>query len=320
MDQANAGSRSGPRPGFGAEPGDAADTGASIETLLGRVFLTPRVVDERALEEFGAALRTLVREAHAREESLRRTGVEVKGIAEQLAKASASLREDLAGRASPGATEELRTLVRVEVERALAGRGVPGPGASTDPRAADDAATDVVRRASEAIERTAADAIVRLTALAQQTEAAAAGAQQAAGETEARVEALLRTLEARAAEVTIAADAARSGADDAASRLEREAREAATVLGAALSEFERRAQTVTTGLEAALLDFARRQDEASTVVRLRTDDALREATITLETRAEAARRTGDALAALVTRAEQVGRALHALSREGPAKG
>ncbi|MDX2132322.1 MAG: hypothetical protein SFY69_09745 [Planctomycetota bacterium] len=279
-----------------------ADPGASsLESTIERVFLTPRVVDERAFEDYAASLRALLRESHAREDALRRAGVEVKGIAEHLAQASSSLREQLSARPA-GATEELRTLVRVEVERALA-RGGAGAG---EPRGGGpDGHEDLPARLGEAIERAASEAVVRVTALARQVEASAA----AAGEAEARVRTLLRTLDERAGEVSRAVDASCSGAAESAAHLDRESRGAAATLGASLAEFERRAQTLSTGLEAALVDFERR------AARAREAPEAEDATA-LAARVDDARRVGEALAALVSRAEQVGRALHALTRGG----
>lgn len=66
-----------------------------VEALLERVFLTPRVVDQRAIDELSGSLKTLVREAGVQNKALATTTVEVKALSEQLRGASRELQTHL---------------------------------------------------------------------------------------------------------------------------------------------------------------------------------------------------------------------------------
>lgn len=76
-----------PAPARRDEPG--------VEALLEKVFLTPRVVDQRAFDEFSGSLRALVRDAAVQNKALATTTVEVKALSEQLRGASRELQTHL---------------------------------------------------------------------------------------------------------------------------------------------------------------------------------------------------------------------------------
>lgn len=96
-----------------------------VEATLEKVFLTPRVVDQRAVDELSGSLRTLVREAAVQNKALAMTTTEVKVLSEQLRGASRELQTHLQaaakGTAKPGArpaidAEQLEAIVARRVQ------------------------------------------------------------------------------------------------------------------------------------------------------------------------------------------------------------
>ena len=73
------------------------DAGSSVDALMDRMFLSPRVVDQRAYDELAGSLRTLVRDAAAQAKALEGTGAEVKLYGEQLRQATRELQERVEG-------------------------------------------------------------------------------------------------------------------------------------------------------------------------------------------------------------------------------
>lgn len=222
----------------------AAPRPGSIEEILDRVFLTPRVVDQRAYEELAERLKALVKEAASQTAALTTAAGEVRLLIESLRDASKELGDKVvaAERTSPGAAPDEALRLRVEAlvgESLLRQRSdarMPALEASGSCAAGSPFATEAIADAS----------VVRAAALAAQLDAQAT------------------SMEERAAQLREAEEAAN---------------EASLRLGAALIEAERRAQTVTTGFEAALADFVRRAADSQppTVEDLRaaTDEARR---------------------------------------------
>lgn len=106
-----------PIPGDGAAPaGDAASGGVgmavgmpTIDETIRRIFLSPRVIDQRSADELSESLRGLVRDAAAQGRSLAATASEVKGLGGHLREATQQLRErvETAARVVPGIDERV---------------------------------------------------------------------------------------------------------------------------------------------------------------------------------------------------------------------
>lgn len=131
-----------------------------------KVFLTPRVIDAGALDEYAAQLRTLLTEAAAREDSLRAAGREVSTISEALAETVKTLRGSLEQTPAATSTESIRDIVRSE----LANVTVPNAPAMNGEIGSR------VDSARAAVEAAADDAVIRVSALSQQVLAAGADA------------------------------------------------------------------------------------------------------------------------------------------------
>ncbi len=78
----------------GSQPLEA---GTPIDELMDRMFLSPRVVDQRAYDELAGSLKTLVRDAAAQARALEGTGAEVKLYGEQLRQATRELQDRVEG-------------------------------------------------------------------------------------------------------------------------------------------------------------------------------------------------------------------------------
>jgi hypothetical protein len=199
---------------------------ASVEEVISRVFLTPRVVDQRALDELGGELRALVREAAEREGTLRAVGAEVKAVGEALRESVASLRGTLEGGAK---LDEARV---EEIARAAGARAAAEALGARDVACGEAETLERLRAAHAAVQTAADESVLRVTALAKQ------------------IEGMCKSVEERVQSLIAA---------------ENSAREAGVALGAALAEAERRAQTLATGLEASLADYVRRVENAREV-------------------------------------------------------
>ena len=243
--------------------------GDDIERMLDRMFLSPRIVDQAALETFAGSLRSLIRDAATQQRALDLASTEVKGLAGQLREASRELGDRVEGasrvvptidqraaalesllrqpgpRAQPPDPATMDALARAAVERALQARTI-----ETD--ALEARACTVLRRAEEtlaqlegaarALEGLSDGVVVRVAALAQQVEAARTDLDAAA-----------RGAEGRVAELNQQVSQLLASADTEVTR-------AGATLGAAVAEAERRGQTLATGIEASLLDLDRRAD------------------------------------------------------------
>src|SRR5262245_44862 len=62
-----------------------------LEETLDKVFITPRIVDERAFEELAGSLRNMVKDAGAQSQALLASTTEVKVVGEQLREATREL-------------------------------------------------------------------------------------------------------------------------------------------------------------------------------------------------------------------------------------
>lgn len=196
------------------------ERGESVEGVIRRVFLTPRVVDQAALEDFAAQLCVLVERAGHAERSLRVACGEVREAEGLIRGAVSGIREALLARAS--STAEVSP---------------PEPGSSSS--VAGESSCDAVR----AVTRAAEEGVVRITALSLQAEAAtqfAAGQAQRLEAATTSVDALRKALEEaehRAAETAETLGTAMSEA-------ERRAGVVMTGLEAALADFARRTNEV----------------------------------------------------------------------------
>lgn len=280
----------------------------TVEEAIAKVFISPRVVDQRAFEEFATQLREMMKGAAAQERSLRAAGAEIKVVEEQLRAATKALRTELEARdRSPAPAREGP---RVEAIN-------PGGPGRTEPVRTPDEIEVRARAAREALEAAADEAVVRVAALVRQVEAAehrVVSQVAAAGAACDRTADLTTELDIR---ITRAGQAAREAREESDSKIG----EAGARLGAALGEAERRAQTLTTGLEAALVDFERRARLIQE--RLEQDTPQPQAPSSpgvneLRELLGEAHRVGDALSRLVARADAVGQALDRLTRESPA--
>lgn len=261
------------RPSQDAAPARTPGVGAGddIERMLDRMFLSPRIVDQAALETFAESLRSLIRDAASHQRALDLASTEVKGLGGQLREASRELGErvDRAARVVPTVDQRVAALeallrqpgpraeppdpaamdalARAAVDRALLAR-------ASETEALEARAGAVLRRADEtlaqlegaarALEGLSDGVVVRVAALAQQVEAARSELDGAAGGTEARV----TELNQRVSQLLESADT--------------ELTRAGATLGAAIAEAERRGQTLATGLEASILDLDRRAARA----------------------------------------------------------
>ncbi|GJQ29246.1 MAG: hypothetical protein HBSAPP03_11300 [Phycisphaerae bacterium] len=248
-----------PPPGAGME---LKPTNADSE----RIFLTPRVVDRAAFEEFSSRLDSLITTASAQEVSLRAAGQEVASLAETLSAMVRDLRGTLENRPHAIDAAELRILVRDEVARATM---IP-PTAVIDEHGA--------LNAHAALEDAAGEIIIRVTALARQAEAAGAAAQERIAELE-RIEQSARST------------CTELGA--ALAQAERRAQTIATGLEASLVDAARRAE----GLSPVVGSPIHEEDRLATLIResTRVGDALAR----LIAQADA---VGQALATLTSRA------------------
>jgi len=310
-----------------------------VEALLDRVFISPRIVDQRTFEEFAGGLRTLVRDASAQEKSLRDAGVEVKVLSDQLRDAARELASRVERSSPPDAgpgpdDAALERRVRSVVARVLAAEletqkaslrewireiardaqpsvrnQADDPAQTGDPANSGDAGLlrrveetlSRVREAHAALDSAADSTVIRVAALAEQVQAAAA-------RLEAGKEGLTRLaadVDARSAALRELASALEVSGAEASSRWEDSAREIGVQLAAALGEAERRARLISTGLEAELADAAiRRRAHAGT----HTDGAPAHSL-------DEARRVGEGLARLIAEANIIGPALDRLLRE-----
>src|SRR5262245_56871729 len=81
----------------------------AVETMLEKVFLTPRVVDQRAFDELASSLRALVHDAAAQGQGLLATTSEVKLLSDQLREATRELQQrvESAARVVPSLDERV---------------------------------------------------------------------------------------------------------------------------------------------------------------------------------------------------------------------
>ncbi|MCE7973454.1 MAG: hypothetical protein DYG92_03880 [Leptolyngbya sp. PLA1] len=245
--------------------------GDDIERMLDRMFLSPRIVDQAALETFAGSLKSLIRDAATQQRALDLASTEVKALGGQLREASRELGERVeraarvvptidqrvaaiesllkqpGPRAEPPDPATMDTLARAAIERVLVAR-------ASEMEALESRAAGTLRRAEEtlaqldgaarALEGLADGIVVRVAALAQQVEAARSELDGAARGAEARV----TELNDRVTQLLASADT--------------EVTRASTTLGAAVTEAERRGQTLVTGIEAGMLDLDRRAAQA----------------------------------------------------------
>ncbi|CAG0989659.1 hypothetical protein PHYC_02217 [Phycisphaerales bacterium] len=281
----------------------------SVEETLGRVFLSPRVVDQRALEEFAALLKGLVKDAATQERSLRAASAEIKVVDEQLRESTRALRAHLEARGTTVENAKIEQVVRASVEKVLAGIRAQAPAADAAIKGTtgSEESLDRASAARGAIEAAADEAVVRVAALVRQVEAAGNLVETSiASVTSAcdRAAGLVKDIDERLSQ---AAQSARGAREDTDSQVG----EAGARLGAALGEAERRALTVTTGLEAALVDFERRARLAQDRLQSEAGEAPPDHSQLRALLAEA-HRVGEALSRLLSRADAVGQGLDRL--------
>lgn len=288
------------KPATRAEGKGGPDAAAA---LAEDVFLSPRVVDEAALREFGEALRSLLEEAARGRESLREAVERSEGVVGRLSETA----NEAAGRLRPatklvGAIEQR---VR-EAEEALSKAGDAS-------RVASQAAAEAERVAGEAARAATAESMQALREARTSLEEAAARAGkiesrlgQAAERAEMAVEALER---------------------ECRSRLEAAAGHAQDVLGTMVAEVDARAEEAIERLT-ALLEERRQaaeaavggaievdgpgQDSGNGGAEARTDRASEAAQEALRRAEEAERRAAEAEARLDAATER----LEAIDRRG----
>jgi hypothetical protein len=283
---------------------------ATPEEALDQVFLTPRVVDQRAIEEMTGSLRGLVTDAAAQSRALAAASTEVKLLSENLREAARELqsRVELAVRVVPTIDQRVGTAERL-LETTAAGM------TERLREAAESVVKDdehVRRRVTEAVERAAGEAAGRLEEIQTRLNVATARCEELLD----RLGEAQRTIDAATdgAVVRITGLLERlQAAERQATMPEPQATEACVRLGAAMSEAERRAQVFATGLEASLADAERRAGEIA-------ERAARVQTERLEQAAERARTVGDGLARLVNEADRMGQALDRLVRQARSGG
>lgn len=303
---------------------------AAVEEALERAFLSPRVVDQRAVDEFGNAMRSLMRDAVAQGKALTEAGSQVRTLTDQLrdARKQIEARVEAAAKLLPAIDQRLEKAQRA-AEQA---RGTPAPSAlrPAEPSAVPAGMTEAVlaARVQEVAERVVKELLAARTddasALTTQltdhisrldrtiTEAevvaqrcqtvtnaldAAATRAREAGEAAARA---AESAEARLEAVNTSIERAAAAVRDAQSSLDQTVSEAGLRVGAAVAEAERRASLVLRLLD----DRGSGVPEAIVAVRL-------------EEAATNARSVGDALAALVARGQIVGNGLDSLIRSMP---
>lgn len=208
--------------------GMSSRTEVKPEGAADRVFLTPRVVDAGALEEYAGQLRALLAEAASREESLRAAGREVAAIGEALAETVKTLRGSLEQGPGAASVESIREIVRMEMAN-VSVANVPAMGGEVGSR---------VEAARAAVEAAADDAVIRVSALSQQVLAAGTAAQTRLHELEA------------------AESAARSACTElgaALAQAERRAQTIATGIEACLADGARRSAEATPAPDTAKL-------------------------------------------------------------------
>jgi small-conductance mechanosensitive channel len=311
-----------------------------IDELIDRVFVTPRVVDQRALEEWSGSLRELVKSAAAQSQALQAAGSEVRILSEQLREASRELGarveaavrlvpptapagtpaavagSDLAGVVEPLVREMVERLVQERVgalEARLTAKAPGGTGAVSGASAQGSA--DVLARVSQAqsaLDAAADQAVIRVAALAEQVDSMIT-----------RLDTARELLDGRIVE----AQAQSAGACAAIEAARASALEAGVALGAAVSEAERRVQVVSTGVESTLADLRRRAGRTMTEMSataeasgpgedaaglmMRADEVAKR----LEEVTRSAAVTGEGLSRLVAHATAVGEGLNDLVKQ-----
>lgn len=184
--------------GVGASAGTSAGTSAAGGVLppvapagdvIGEVFLSPRVVDREAFNDYSASLRRLIEDAAGQAEALRAAGTDAQLAREQL--------RDISGKTAPRIDAALRALASVEKRAEEAGtlvqtardaaRGLEQLRSQTEASLAAG-----LTRIEAEIERRVAEAVERLG----RTE------RERAGALEDRARAAVEQIEAAAADVT----------------------------------------------------------------------------------------------------------------------
>jgi len=201
-----------------AAAADVGGTAGEVEAAIEGIFLTPRVVDARAFEEFAGALRRLTRDAAAQGRALLATTGEVRALGEGLREAT----RELQGRVETAS----RVVPTLDGRMARAEALLERAGAELTTRLADARAGIVVdgamlgAPAREAAEREVAIVIgaarEAVEAIAARIERVSASAETAA----ARAEGALAALDAGIERAVEAEGRLRAAAAEAESRVE----------------------------------------------------------------------------------------------------
>lgn len=77
-----------------SEPGTSPRPGGDVEEILSRAFITPRIIDQRSVEDLSATLRTLLRDAATHQKLFAQNTTGIKAIADQ----AGTLERDLKAR------------------------------------------------------------------------------------------------------------------------------------------------------------------------------------------------------------------------------
>jgi flagellin-specific chaperone FliS len=240
-----------------------------LEETLDKVFLTPRIVDERAFEELSGSLKSLVMDANAQNRALIATTGEVKLLGDHLREATRELQTrvetaarvvptldqrvakaeqllDLTGKELAQRVSELREAtdkgVVIDHERIAA--QVREQTASVVDQVFQEQVAGLRERMSEAVRQVRQEADEQASAIIARVQAAQQSLDQSLEASEAKARSIAAQLDTLIAQSVERAREASHLADAAQSSFDAAAKDASTRLGAAITGADRRAESI----------------------------------------------------------------------------
>jgi hypothetical protein len=254
-------------------PATAQATGPAseqwLEETLDKVFLTPRIVDERAFEELSGSLKSLVRDANTQSRALIATTGEVKLLGDQLREATRELQSrvetaarviptldqrvakaeallDLTGKELASRVSEMRDVATkgVVIDRDRIEAQVREHSAAVVELVLQEQVAQLKERMSEALRAVQQQADDHAAAIIARLQAAQQTLDQSLEASEAKAQSIAAQMDSLIGQSLERARQASQQADAAQGNIDAAVKDAGLRLGAAISEADRRAESI----------------------------------------------------------------------------